>query len=292
MASCVACLLAPTLVTANSLSVDGNGMSAIDGDDKGFTTAQTAISPGPDSQTIAMEDLRSATIPGSSGFHTETTLTGAATAGYGTLSGSISLQAISVPGGHQAQTHGSFTVTFDDTATVASSTLPMGAPVTLNFTGEMASAVALTGLPNYNHASVLYEGFIRDTSTGISTNFSLFNSVLGPSPGSSAERTLETVVGHDLEFIGRLSLGGELQLVFDETEASAAVDAAHTAHLYFNPSPTSDVMLLSASGHDYAVPEPSKFVLTLWVAFLLGWSPARLRGSARLGNDAASPGVG
>lgn len=277
MALLLGCPCVSTVAIANSLAVDGNGLSAIDGDGKGFTSPQKVLLPGADSQTVALDDLRSATVIGSPGFHTETTLLGEATARYGTLSGFVSLQAISLPGGHQAQTRASFVVSFDDTATVLSSTLPVGTPVTLDFTGEMASSVSVTGLPNYNHGGVLYEGFIRDLSTGTSTNFTLTNDrVFGPTPaGGVVTRTLATVVGHELEFIGRLSLGGELQLVFDETEASAAVDAAHTAHLYFHPSPSSDVTLLTASGHNYAIPEPSGVVLILCAGMLLGWPMVR-----------------
>jgi hypothetical protein len=184
-------------------------------------------------------------------------------------------------------------VRFDDTATVFSNTLTLGAPVTLDFTGSMASAVTVTGLRNYNHASVLYEGWIRDLSTGVSTDFTLGNDgVFGPTPpGGIVTRTLDTVVGHDLEFIGRLTIGGEVELVFDETEATAAVDAAHTAHLYFNPSPSSDVTLLSASGHNYAIPEPGTLALILCAGMLLGWPAARAsrQRQARQRRDGHSP---
>ena len=263
-----------TPAAAISLNVDGNGLSAIEGDGKGFTTPQKVVTPAGDSQTIAMQDIRGGTLASLPPAHTETSLVGSATAAYGTLSGSLTLHAASNPGGHQAQTRASFVVSFDDTATVHSDALQLGVPVTLNFSAELASAVLAAGLPNYNHASVLFEGNVKDLTSGATASFSLYNANVGTYPASQMT-TLDTLVGHELELTGRLTLGGELQIAFDETDASAAVDAGHTAHLFFNPSPESDVTLSAASGHSYLAPEPSALALMLLAGALAACSRAR-----------------
>jgi len=165
-------------------------------------------------------------------------------------------------------------VSFDDVATVLSSSLPAGTPVSLSFAGDLASSVLLTGLPNYNHASVLYEGNVKDLTTGATAGFTLFNAATGTYPTRQVT-TLDTVVGHDLELTGRLSLGGELQLVFDETSASAEIDAAHTAHFHFTPEPAFDVTLLATSGHSYLAPEPSTWALALCAGALAAWRRRR-----------------
>ena len=171
---------------------------------------------------------------------------------------------------------GSVNVGFTDGAEVLSDTLDPGTPVTLTFlmTLEGTAFHFVDGpLPNPNGtgAGARHDVEIRDLDD-VATPFGEGSLVLNSHGVQETDRTVEfdTVIGHKIEIAAHLLLNSAVSVnypLLGFTDGSADVLAEQTAGFFYQPS--GDVRLVSDSGHDYAVPEPSQAALLVCAATLL-----------------------
>jgi hypothetical protein len=180
-----------------------------------------------------------------------------------------------------AKTIGNIISQFDDAATVVSNTnQPVGTPVTLDVTAQLASVATFfstSGGSNIeNLAFAEFEGHVLEVMTNQSVDFTINNSTFSGYNSTPNLLQLPAFVGDDLQISGRLTFHAEAKvglLFFGPTDTLVSIDAAHTA-LFFVDTP-SDFSILSDSGHNYsitAVPEPSALVLIACGGILLLWS--------------------
>lgn len=280
-------------LAAFSLSVPPNGTSGcvvlrasggIEEDDADFIVTPTS----PDLLDVTVDATASEgeSFPGlyDGSFQHECLLLGVGSLGYGSASGTLSLETSSKPdslagiGGNTGNTfynngnaRGSalLELQFDDVGTVVSSTLPNGTPVQLDFTYTLESIAILTGAPigpPLLSGTATYFTYAMDTTSGATADWIL--------SGTDQEtRPLATQVGRQIALRGRLQLrvdtiaGRQFPGHPYYGEVDASVDASNTSH--FTVEVPDGVSFVAESGHDYAAPEPGGALLLAAGALVL-----------------------
>jgi hypothetical protein len=277
-----------TPVAAASLKAVG---AAAAGAHRDSDEGQLVLTPGPDSQTItagaAASDAVINDAPPPDAWEMQSLVTGVATARYGSLAGRAHAEA-SVPTATSFLAGGqvSLNVGFTDGAVVLSDTLHPETPVTLGFLMTLeGTAVHFADTPGPNlegvGAAVRHEVKVRDLDAPAQPTAQgalVINSAGIQEPSATFE--FDTAVGHRIEIVADLfvAAGADIDyLTYGYSQGSADVVADQTAELFFQPA--GDVRLVSDSGHDYAVPEPSRGTLMLVSAAMLLLVP---RSSARV----------
>lgn len=230
---------------------------------KGFQEA-SVTEGGRNPRIVALESVQSGDSPGGSGIqtHLEASITGSGAASYGTLSGALTAQVRNQSEAINTYTPdagGFLKLSFFDSGVVTSATLAPGTPVTLSFTALLASSYFRSGVPtsHNNYALSDFDARVTDTTTKIFNNAFLYNRTSSPIPSTEFVFTPDTAVGRTVSLTGEINLGvdayieGQPDGGGDKTATSAA-EASHTAYLCFQPS--SDISLVTASGHDYGKP--------------------------------------
>jgi len=271
--------LGPSAVAAASLKATA-GASA--GAHRDSDPGTQSLTPGPGSLQITAGAAASDGVindsPPPATWEIEALFTGAGTARYGSLAGVAHAEASSVPANSVFLAGGSVSLNlgFSDEAEVVSDTLDPGTPVTLTFVMTLdASAVhfadGLAPNPAGTGASARHEVEVRDLDNVVqpSGEGALVVNSAGVSE-SSALFEFDTAVGHHLEIIADLFVSAGVDVdyaTYQMTQGTSDVVADQTAELFHQPS--GDVRLVSESGHDYAVPEPSQALLLLFAALVL-----------------------
>jgi hypothetical protein len=228
------------------------------------------ITPGPGSLSVTIGAVASDAFPRdpNPGFHEYfATATGSGSASYGTLAGRAHAEAYSRPNGdfdpYGAGGQLTLNLGFLDKAEVVSNTFAPGTLVTLTFIMTIeASAIHFADgpfTPGRIGAAVRHEATIRDLESGNSTPsfrpYNLVNSV----GDNITLRTFQfdTAIGHHLELDVDLMVGAgaiieALAGIGAASQGSADVIADNTAHFYYQPS--ASVQLMAESGQNYALP--------------------------------------
>jgi hypothetical protein len=266
---------------ANAAMIDVTGF--------GHHTTSFAGSQNADVQILGSPELKSIVVQGAqqgaliNGVELQASVLGFGTAAFGTLSGEVQTQAKSTFGSiFNARADGRIELSFSETALVHSSMLPIGTPVTLNFSGVLEGFAMLSGpdvtLYRDNSAVADLRVEVRDVTSGaFNARLGFINTESLLQPGAF---TLATEIGRTLQLSGSLILFAGTRIEnggFDQKiERSAQLIASQTAHLFYVPN--GDIGLLSESGHNYLapVPEPSAAVLLL-CEFAIAWPSILLR---------------
>jgi hypothetical protein len=240
-----------------SLSATGNAGAIRIGN---VDNVQAQVTPGAANVTATLNLENTTQHP--DGWGLLTFLTGSATSTYGTLSGKMSALAEDKPEDRttplgstivnrtSCRVNGFLSPRFNDSAVVTSSTLPIGAPVTLTITlsldmlavGTSSPAPMGFATPPYGMNAIgnfhILGSNIRNFFRGITTY------------------TIATQVGATFQFSGWLDLTAEASAGWDiaagafYSKTEASVDASRTAHFFIDPPP--GVSLQTGSGHNYA----------------------------------------
>lgn len=275
MVGVFALLTLPLAVQAQTLTLTADGVTAGDQGLQFATVAEGGINP----RIIALESFQDGdTLPPV--VHLKAKVLGSGYAAFGALGGNLEAQAENQAGFANPYTpYGEATIRsgFTDSLIVSSSTLAVGASVTIPFPISLASAVIATGPRTFgfrdNGAGATVDFEIRDENTGarVFAFFANNSTDTGPPLPSSRTLMLTTAVGNLLTVSGDLRLGVSAIAPLTApsggtTLATSAVVADHTARLYYQPQ--DGITLISASGHDYAIgasnsaaPEPGTFAL-------------------------------
>lgn len=270
---------APSAVEAASLKAIGNAVAgAYRVSDPGSST----LLPGPDSlQVTSAATATDVAEP----YAMQVDVEGIGIARYGSLAGRAHAEASSLPASNlTAGGEVIVDVGFTDAALVGSDTLASGTPVTLHFRTTL-DAAAVHSLdppvgdpPDSTGAAARLEVVVKDLDVlgPFGQGFLVINSRGDHETLGTIE--FDTAIGHRVELVADLfvSAGVEVDyLLHGFTKGTADVLADHTAELAYEPS--GDVRLEADSGHDYAVPEPSRAVLLATTAGLLLLPSARRR---------------
>ncbi len=233
---------------------------------EGLQKAQS-VENGADPRTVALQSIQSGDIqlvpgdPSSPTIHLEASVLGSGSADFGTLSGSMQTQARNQAGFAETYTpygEGFMQLSFADSAVVTSSTLALGTPVSLNFYDSLASSYFTSGdlTDGNNFAIAEFDGEVQDQTSLADAKSVIVNGSSG-STLAAYTFTLQTAVGRVVSLNGFMDVRAEAYVnglsLPGDVLATSAVDAAHTAHFYYEP--TGDLSLVSASGHDYTAPE-------------------------------------
>jgi hypothetical protein len=226
------------------------------------------------------------------GYGALASASGSATASAGLLKGMVSASASVSPlsrtgstSPYSASAGASYLISFSDSLTLKSTTLPLGSMVTWDFTLDLHESIRLAGSGSAN--LVLSGGIGNQTGSPGNQNVQFFNPVIFGGIVTQGPFS-ETYTVRVSSLVGQVIPIGETLEIFatDVTSGSAIVDASDTGLFYANPV-TPGLELVSASGHDYAtpgvgpaVPEPSA-----WAMMLLGFA-----GLSFVGYQRAKPG--
>jgi hypothetical protein len=241
--------------------------------------------PGPGSLTVTAGAVASDAVDAPPDrWEMDALMDAIGTARYGSLTGRAHAEARSVPANSSFLAGGqvSLILGYTDEAEVVSNTLAPGTPVTLTFAMSLeASALHVIDGPSLDPegtgASARHEVTIRDLDVIVQP--AAEGALVINSRGvTETSRTLEldTAVGHRIELVADLFVSAGVDIDFGTlgfTQGSADVLAEDTAELLYQPS--GDVQLASDSGHDYAVPEPSRRILLLGALHALLWARRR-----------------
>lgn len=276
----LACLALPLgAASAQSNTVYAQGFTI---GDQGLKYANITQG-GPHPSIIALVSIQNGDVqivpgdPKSPTVHLEASVLGSGFADYGTLGGSVTTQVrnqAKFSEIYTPQAQGLLRMSFLDSGVVTSKTQAVGDPVTLSFVSSLASDFFESGdlLSGKNGAGIEYQSIVRDQTTLLEGEAKLGNGSSGTTP-STVLFTLDTAVGRTVTLSGVLSVGAGSYIngLPDEAGgdvlATSSALASHTAHFYFQP--TSDLSLVSASGHDYSVPIVPETATTVSFGLLL-----------------------
>jgi len=158
------------------------------------------------------------------------------------------------------------TLTFEDTLTPTSTTLPNGSVITITETLNLTAAFTNTNFPTGNPGSAICGlDFVSMSVQAGSSPLSLSENVCTNAPVIGTTTTFQAVVGTPFAVSGTMQIetGGNVGAgsVFG---VDVQIDASHTGRVFLD-GPTG-VSLLSLSGASFAspsaaVPEPSSLLL-------------------------------
>jgi hypothetical protein len=231
------------------------------------------------------------------------TFVGGGVARYGALSGVVAANGSTTPesiisptfgertNDGQAIAVGNMQLFFRDTGLVTSSTLPAGAPVTLNFRVSLNAPTVFSGRPygtGDSSTSARYTGSIDDISPGATASH-----YTGINEGGVLNFDFNTLVGNTLQMYGNLDVAIRVQAGRDHPGADwpfygtvqATIDASHTATVVL--AAPAGVTFASTSGHDYtsaALPAPPS------IQFAAGSGTTIPEGSGNFTSLPAAPG--
>jgi hypothetical protein len=276
--------LLPSVAQGASLKAIG-GAAASAHSDLGQEVLQQT--PGPGSLTVTAGAAASDAVEdGPDRWEMDAIMDAIGTARYGSLAGRAHAEARSAPANSFFLAGGqvSLILGYTDEAEVVSASLAPGTPVTLTFAMSLeASALHVVDGPSPNPdgtgAAARHEIALRDVDVIVQP--AAEGALVVNSRGvSEASRTVEldTAVGHRIEIVAQLFVSAGVDIdhaVLGFTQGTADVLAEDTAELFYQPS--GDVQLVSDSGHEYAVPEPSRRLLLLASLPVLLWARRRVR---------------
>jgi len=276
----LACLALPLgAVSAQSNTVQAQGFTIGDQGIKYATITEGGLHPS----IIALESIQNGDVqivpgnPKSPIVHLEASVLGGGSADYGTLGGSITTQVrnqATFGNFYTPEADGILRLSFLDSGVVTSKTQAAGAPVTVSFVASLASDYFTSGVrgTGKNGASNAFDGFVQDQTTLVKSGAFIGNGVAGTTP-STVLFTLNTAVGRTVTLSGLLTVSAHSYIdglpgaAGGDVLATSSALAAHTAHFYFQP--TSDLFLVTASGHDYAIPTVPESATTVSFGLLL-----------------------
>jgi hypothetical protein len=271
----------PSGVEAAALKAIGN---AVAGAYRVSDPGSSSLLPGPGSlQVTAGAAASDVAEP----YAMQVDVEGIGIARYGSLGGRAHAEASSLPASSfAAGGEVLIDVGFTDAAVVRSDTLAPGTPVTLHFRTTL-DATALHFIdppagnpPDSTGAAARLEVVIKDLDD-VTRPFGQ-SALLLNSRGD--HETLggidfDTAIGGRIELVADLFVAAGVQVdhpLYAFTSGTADVLADHTAELAYEPS--GDIRLEADSGHEYAVPEPSRaLLLATSVLLVLLRSRGRLR---------------
>ncbi|MCW5558978.1 MAG: hypothetical protein KIT22_14250 [Verrucomicrobiae bacterium] len=151
--------------------------------------------------------------------------------------------------------------TFSDELTITSATLPLGTPVSLQFTMQLDGTTQFdppTTLANYLDSNI----YLTGQAAGFGHNYIEHHRSGRPVAITGDNQfTLNSTVGSTFGFVGRLHI--DVRSDFLSVPSSALSDYLASAKFFAMPS-SSDVSIVSASGHDYAIiPEPQHYAFAM-----------------------------
>lgn len=242
-------------IPAHAASLTATATGETQGPIDGLSIAEVTVG-GADPRIVAIHDNQEGNV---GPVFVSADLSGVGSATYGRLSGELFAQVENNGPANLngVRARGQVRLGFDETALVASPTLPNGSPVTLTFRVDLASSAFLTpGASSFidNGASTGFDARVTDLTTnqfaarfsGVSPTF------VGP---SSQTMTLDTQVGRTLRLFGDLTVVATARIDDNFTGMSiirTGAAAALSARLFHQVS--GDVVLQSESGSNYALP--------------------------------------
>ena len=276
----LACLVLPlSTASAQSSTVTAQGFTIGDQGLKYAAITEGGLHP----RIIALNSIQNGDVqivpgnPNSPIVHLEASVLGSGSADYGTLGGTVTSQVRNQSkfnNFYTPEAEGILTMSFLDSGIVTSKTQAAGAPVTVSFVASLASDYFTSGVRGNgkNGANNSFEGFVQDQTTLVKSNVSIGNGVAGTTP-STVLFTLNTIVGRTVTLSGLLTVSansyidGLPEALGGDVLVTSSALAAHTAHFYFQP--TDDLSLVTASGHDYAIPTVPETATTVSFGLLL-----------------------
>lgn len=263
------------------------------------------MTPEPDRREVTVAATASGgnSFPGlyEGSFEYSCLLAGTGTLEYGSASGTLTLDASSMPDALEpapgntndpfrndgkARGEALLELKFVDSGTVVSNVLDDGTPVQLDFTFVLESTAVAVGPPlgPLLGATATYFPKARDPTSGATAEWILSGS-------EQVTRSLDTQIGRTIDLEGSLRLyvvglaGREFAGFPYYQQAQASIDAANSSH--FTLELPDDVGFVTESGHDYtSAPAPGGALLLATGALVLA---ALRRGRALAGDIAGSP---
>lgn len=266
------CLVLPlSAASAQSSTVTAQGFTIGDQGLKYAAITEGGLHP----RIIALNSIQNGDV--ASGIHLEASVLGGGSADYGTLGGTVTSQVRNQSKFNNSYTpraEGILTMSFLDSGIVTSKTQAAGAPVTLSFVASLASDYFTSGVRGNgkNGANNSFDGFVQDQTTLVKNGMFIGNGIAGTTP-STVLFTLNTTVGHTVTLSGLLEISASSYIdglpdaLGGDVSATSSALAAHTAHFYLQP--TDDLSLVTASGHDYAIPTVPETATTVSFGLLL-----------------------